>query len=213
MLAKVHDGKTDDTTVRLVRNIAELAFAKHGDLSRTDDLGPIVHTRLETFLDGAWYEATAHALRSKLKAKRLYQKIKWTSQVVMTDFRVLDLCDVFGAEGLCYEYWWASAAMRAIGKGSVAKWDPSKTPSLRYKDTSVNPLCFDVYDQRNSEGRGFQTRLGTWMDETGNFETIDDARGNQIYFAQISPNLPSRNIRSGMRWTPIVRQPEPLVKV
>jgi hypothetical protein len=188
MLAKVHDSKTDDATVRLVRNIAELAYAKHGDLSRTDDLGPIVHTRLETFLDGAWYEATVYALRSKLKAKRLYQTIKWTSQVVMTDFRASDLCDVFGVEGLCYEYWWASAAMRAIGKGSVAKWDRTKTPSLRYKDTAVNPLCFDVYDQRNSEGRGFQTRLGTWIDETENFEDIDDARGNQIHFAQLTPN-------------------------
>jgi hypothetical protein len=148
MLAQIHVGKTDDTTVRLVRSIAELAYAKHGDLDRTDDLGPIVRTRLETFLDGAWYEATARALGSKLKAKKRYQAIKWTEQVVMIDFRVSDLCDVFGVEGLCYEYWWASAAMRSIGKGSVAKWDPTKTPPLRYKDTGINPLCFDFAIQR-----------------------------------------------------------------
>jgi hypothetical protein len=103
-LAKIDERKTDDTTVLLVRRIAELAYAKYGDLDRTDDLGPIIRTRLETFLDGAWYEATAHALRSKLKAKKLYQKIKRTEQVVMADFRVSDLCDVFGVEGLCYEY-------------------------------------------------------------------------------------------------------------
>lgn len=143
MLAKIHESKTDDVTVRLVRSIAELAYAKHGDLGRTD-LGPIIHTQLETFLDGAWYEATAYVLRSKLKAKKLYQTIKWTKQVVMIDFRVSDLCDVFGVEGLCYEYWWASAAMRAIGKGSVAKWDRTKPRSLLYKDTGVNPLCFDL---------------------------------------------------------------------
>jgi hypothetical protein len=188
MLAEIHEGKTDDTTVRLVRRIAELAYAKHGDLDRTDDLGPIIRTRLETFLDGAWYAATARALGSKLKAKKQYQVIKWAEQVVMIDFRVSDLCDVFGVEGLCYEYWWASAAMRSIGKGSVAKWDPTKTPPLRYKDTAINPLCFDLYDQRNSEKGGFQTRLGTWIDELDKLEKIDATGADQIHFAQLTPN-------------------------
>src|SRR5689334_5729792 len=32
MLAEFHKSKTDDMTVRLVRNIAELAYAKYGDL-------------------------------------------------------------------------------------------------------------------------------------------------------------------------------------
>ncbi len=32
MLADIHEGKTDDTTVVLVRRIAELAYAKHGNL-------------------------------------------------------------------------------------------------------------------------------------------------------------------------------------
>src|SRR5258708_3028392 len=150
MLDEIHEGKTDDTTVALVRRIAELAYAKHGELNRTDDLGPIIRTRLETFLDGAWYEATAQALGSKLKAKKQYQEIKYSGQVVMTNFRASDLCDVFGIEGFCYEYWWASAVMRSIGKGSIVKWDATTIPSLRYKDTDVNPLCFDLYDQRNS---------------------------------------------------------------
>jgi hypothetical protein len=188
MLAEIHESKTDDMTVRLVRSIAALAYAKHADLDRTDDLGLIMHTRLEAFLDGAWYEATAYALGSKLKAKKQYQAIKWTKQIVMTDFRASDLCDVFGVEGLCYEYWWASAAMRAIGKGSIAKWDRTKSPSLLYKDTGVNALCFALYDERNSEGRGFRTRLGTWIDETENLEKIDVTRADEIHFAQLRPN-------------------------
>jgi hypothetical protein len=189
MLAKdPHGRKTDDTTVALVRRIAELAYDKHGDFDRTDDLGPIIRTRLETFLDGAWYEATARALGSKLKAKKEYQRIKWMEQVVMTDFRVSDLCDGFGVEGLCYEYWWASAAMREIGKGSIVKWDATKGSSLCYKDTGVNPLCFDLYDQRNSEQGGFRTRLGTWLDETEQPEKLDASRGEQIHFAQLTPN-------------------------
>jgi hypothetical protein len=189
MLAEIHEGKTDDTTVALIRRIAELAYAKHGDLNRTDDLGPIIRTRLETFLDGAWYEATASALGSKLKAKKQYQKIKYSGQVVMTDFRASDLCDVFGVEGLCYEYWWASAVMRSIGKDSIIKWDTTtQPPTLRYKDTEINPLCFELYDQRNSERGGFQTSLGTWLDEPARPEKIDASRGNQIHFAQLTPN-------------------------
>jgi len=114
--------------------------------------------------------------------------IKWTKQIVLTDFRVSDLCDVFGVEGLCYEYWWASAQMRAIGKGSVAKWDRTETPSLLYKDTGINPLCFAFYDKRNSEGRGFLTRLGTWVDETEKLERFEVTRADEIHFAQLIPN-------------------------
>lgn len=188
MLADNGESKTDDTTVALVRRIAELAYAKHGDIARTDDLGPILQTRLESFLDGAWYEGTAYALRSKLKAKRLYQTIKWSKQVVMTDFRVDDLLDVFGIEGLCYEYWWASAQMRSIGKGAIVKWDSAKTPSLRYNDAGVHPLCFDLYDERNSSKAGFYTRLGTWLDSAGPPEKIDASSADQIHFAQLTPN-------------------------
>src|SRR5450755_4335486 len=63
-LSEVHEGKTDDTTVALVRSIAELAYAKYGDFNRTDDLGLITQTRMKKFLDGAWYEATAQVLKS-----------------------------------------------------------------------------------------------------------------------------------------------------
>lgn len=186
-LSEVHEGNTDNTTVALVRNTAELAYAKHGDLDRADDLGPIIKTRLETFMEGSWYEATAKALNSKLKAKKLYQSFKHSGQVVMADFRAMDLCDIFGVEGLCYEYWWASAGMRSIGKGSVVKWDATRTPSLRYKDVAVSPLCFQIYDQRNEECHGFHSRLGTWIDETEDLDKIDAARGDQVLFAQLTP--------------------------
>jgi hypothetical protein len=189
MLAEIHEGKTDDTTVALVRRIAELAYAKHGNLDRTDDLGPIMRTRLESFLDGAWYAATANALGSKLKAKKLYQQIKSSEQIVLTDFRVADLCNVFGIEGLCYEYWWASAAMRTIGKGAITKWDADCDPPLRHKDSGVNPFCFDFYDLRNSQRKGgFETRLGTWIDGLQDTKKLSGSEGDQIYFAQLTPN-------------------------
>jgi hypothetical protein len=186
MLADAHGLKNDDTTVMLVRRIAELAYAKHGALNKTYDLGPIARTRLQTFLDGAWYEAMTQVHGGKLKAKKAYQSLRDTAQIVMTDFRTSDLCDVFAIEGFCYEYWWASAAMRSIGKGSIVKWDAT-LGSHRYKDTGVNPLSFELYDQRNSENFGFRTRLGTWLDEK-NAGEADAERGDRINFAQMRPN-------------------------
>lgn len=188
MLSDRHHGKTDDTTVVLVRRIAELAFAKHGDLGRTDDLGMNKSARLKTFLDGAWYEATWRALGSKLRARKQFEEMRQAPGVVMIDFHVCDLLDVFGVEGLCYEYWWASATMRSIGKGAIAKWDRGNSPPLRFKDTGVNPLCFKLYDLRNEASSGFHTRLGTWLDK-GQVETEPNAsKGDQIHFAQLTPN-------------------------
>ncbi len=186
MLAEAHGLKNDDTTVMLVRRIAELAYTKHGALNRTDDLGPIRRTRLQTLLDGAWYEAMAEVYGGKLKAKKAFQVLRETNQIVMTDFRQHDLVDVFAIEGLCYEYWWASATMRSIGKGSIVKWDAT-LGSHRYKDSSVNPLSFQLYDDRNGENFGFQTRLGTWLDEEKAGEA-DAGRSETIKFAQMKPN-------------------------
>src|ERR1700722_5825591 len=186
MLADAHGLKNDDTTVLLVRRIAELAYAKHGDLKIDDDLGLITRTRLPTFLDGAWYETMTQVYEGKLKAKKAYQALRDYPQVVMTKFRQSDLIDVFAIEGLCYEYWWASAALRSIGKGSIVKWD-AELGSHRYKDTGVNPLSFDLYDERNSESFGFRTRLGTWLDEV-NAGEADAERGDEIKFAQMRPN-------------------------
>lgn len=188
MLAEVHEGKTDDTTVALVRRHAELAYAKHGDLERLDDLGSMGRVRLKTFLDGAWYEATAFALGGKLKAQRHFESMRRDNAVVAIDFRVEDLLNVFAVEGLCYEYWWGAAAMRAIGKGSIAKWDPSKTPALRYKDTSVNPLCFELYDRRIAKATGFHSRLGIWLDRDDADAGTDATRGDRVLFAQLTPN-------------------------
>jgi len=187
-LANIHEGKTDNVTVTLVRQIAELAYAKHGEITNTNDLGPILSTRMKSFLDSAWYLATSEAFASKLKAKKRFNALKWTGQVVMTDFRRSDLCDVFEIEGLCYEYWWASAVMRSIGKGAAIKWDPNVNPSLRYRDTDVHPLCFALYDIRNEKAAGLVTRLGTWtLSSTDPYED-DIASGACITIAVLTPN-------------------------
>jgi hypothetical protein len=91
--------------------------------------------------------------------------------------------------------------MRSIGKGAIAKWDPTESRWLRYKDTGVNPLCFDIYDQRNSENAGFGTRLGTWLDETELRGKIDVSESDHIYFTQLIPNPPVREFPAWNRQT------------
>jgi hypothetical protein len=92
-------------------------------------------------------------------------------------------------EGFCYEYRWASAAMRSIGKGSAVKWDATHYLSLLYND-SLNPLCFELYDERNSENAGFRTRLGTWLDldEAEKPGAADYVCVDQIHLAGLIPN-------------------------
>ncbi len=187
-LSSVQESKTDDVTVVLVRRIAELSFAKHGDLERTADLGPIIETRLETFLDGTWYNATALSLGSKLKAKKRYREIKQMCQIVMTDFRASDLYDLFGIEGLCYEYWWASAVMRSVGKGSTIRFDARRNPPVSYKDDVAHPFCFDLYDCRTEGGTGFYTRMGTWFDEPDDSALSGENCRDKLYFAALVPN-------------------------
>lgn len=186
MLSSEHTGKTDETTVHLVRRIAELAYAKHGNLGIKNDLGPIRGMRLEGFMDGEWYEATAVALKSKLKAKAEFKRLKVTKQVVMTRFQASDLHDLYGIEGLAYEYWWASAVMRSIGKGSPVKWQ-DEPPIILYCDQPVHPICFEIYDNRINDSSGFQTRAGTWTNSPLDEADGDGfARQDEIFFAQLN---------------------------
>ncbi|HXS07833.1 MAG TPA: hypothetical protein VN723_13675 [Rhizomicrobium sp.] len=188
MLSRDHTGKTDETTVHLVRRISELSYSKHGNLEVRDDLGPIIGMRLESFMDGAWYEATAAEFHSKLKAKAEFRRLKFTKQVVMTEFKAADLHDVYGVEGLAYEYWWASAVMRSVGKGSPIKWQ-NEPPRVLYCDQPVAPLCFEIYDSRINESGGFHNRAGTWTH--GPLEKTDKAgfeKQEDIFCAQFNAN-------------------------
>lgn len=201
ILSSEHMGKTDETTVHLVRRIAELAYTKLGNLSIKDDLGPVIEMRLENFMDGEWYEATAIALGSKLKARAEFKRLKFTKQVVMTNFQASDLYDLYAIEGLAYEYWWASAVMRSVGKGSPVKWQ-SDPPMILYCDQPVHPICFEIYDNRINDSSGFQTRAGTWTHSPLDQGANDGfAKQDEIFFAQLNANpepeeFPAWNPRS-----------------
>jgi hypothetical protein len=166
----------------LVRQIAELAYLKHGNQAMTDDLGTMAMTTFETFLGGHYKHAMERALGSAAKARVRYEEMKAVDQSVMTDFSEEDLFSAFEVEGLAYEYWKASAAMRSLGKGVRLQWDDDVQWFVDRGD-GPDPLLFAVFDHRGTGAAGLFTRLGTWM---------QFARGapdfSTIYFAAYNPN-------------------------
>jgi hypothetical protein len=175
-LSKRHESKTDANTVALVRQVAELAYLKYGNLSRPDDLGDVRHTRLETFLGGHYYDAVGEFLGSKLKARRQFEDLRRSSQSVPLDFSEEEIYRVFEVEGFSYEYWRVSAAMRMIGKGTLVEWDV-ETAWFNYLEDDFHPLLFEIYDARIQSGRGLHTSLGTWT------EINNRRRDEQFFFA------------------------------
>lgn len=174
-LSKKHDSKTDANTVALVRQVAELAYLKYGNLSRRGDLGDVRHTRLETFLGGNYYEAVGEFLGSKLKARRQFENLRRSSQSVLLDFSEDEIYRSVEVEGFSYEYWRASAAMRMIGKGTMVEWD-GETAWFNYLENNFHPLLFEIYDARIQSGRGFHTSLGTWTE-------INNRRRDEQFFS------------------------------
>lgn len=163
VLSSRHTGKRDETTVALVRQIAELAYLKHGDLARTDDLGPIALTGFATFLGGHYKTAMTRALGSAAKAQAAYKAIRAVDQTVMVSFDEEDLLAVFEVEGLAYEYWKSSAAMRSLGKAARLMWDVDKQWFVD-EGGGPDPLLFALFDHRITAEGGLFTRLGTWTE-------------------------------------------------
>ena len=182
MLSSKHVGKRDATTVVLVRQIAELAYLKHGNQATTADLGAIGRTSFETFLGGHYKEAVVGALGSVANARRHYANQKAVSQSVMLAFNKEDLLAAFEVEGLAYEYWKTSAAMRSLGKGVGFDWDED-TQWLADRGDGPHPILFAIFDHRATDASGLFTRLGTWTQFAHR-----GADSSKAYFTAYNPN-------------------------
>src|SRR5262249_15693970 len=113
-LSLEHEDKTDANTVALVRNIVELAILKHGDPERAHDVAISSEVKLKQIL-GGHYQRILRKLGKDAAAE--FKVLAASKQWVMTDFEQRDFFDMFMVEGLGYEYWRTTAAMRGIGKG------------------------------------------------------------------------------------------------
>jgi len=93
----------------------------------------------------------------------MYELIKSTPQWLICDFGLTEFMTIPRLEGLAYEYWQTSAALRTIGKGasiSYARGDKWITFIEENRDQSK---LIESYDQRIGKYNSASTLLGTWL--------------------------------------------------
>lgn len=176
-LSPEHEGKTDEVTLGLVRQIAELAIQKHGLLSaprefgRSDELGA-------NLILGGWMKKGLKSLggdgRSGETIFRRYASLaRKTPTWVIRDFSKRDFVDIYAIEGAAYQYWRLTALLRSLGKGarivvsSDGDWD-------YVPDRKLSKLIESI-DQRASNSGNFSSLLGIWIDS----ETLRPARDSE----------------------------------
>jgi len=146
-LSDEHEGLTDSTTLGLVRQIAELALIKYGNLDETSDLKSSKIVKFGEIFGGYYKKVYLNVSSDKTKAMFLYLALRKTEQLVITSFIPADFIAVYAVEGLAYEYWRVTALMRSIGKGAKISsfsedWikfqhDPALSQLIRYYDQNV----------------------------------------------------------------------------
>jgi hypothetical protein len=159
-LHKDHDNLTDETTVLLVRQFAELAIAKYGDLGNTSDLssageitygecwGGVLRLALEEIPRDARNDWTFVAQESLKKETLIPER-----------FRPADYGSIYAVEGLAYEYWLTTARMRSIGKGAALWFDPV-ADAFFYEPNKDLVEAMRRYDSRSGSARYFSTLIG-----------------------------------------------------
>lgn len=171
ILSPDHFGKTDHTTLCLVREAADLLFRKHGAIG-TKDVGPLSNEPIKDFLEGYFYGPISTQLGGKLKSKAYFQKMRARKELVTKDFRAEDIISVFRSEGFAYEFWAATAAMRAIGKGAKARFD-SDSEWFIFSEEPPEEWLFHSYDNRCASSGTFTVQTGAWIPPGGTSEAFD----------------------------------------
>ena len=97
--------------------------------------------------------------------------LKAPNQLVITDFSVKELAELYDAERLAYEVWRSSATLRCIAKGAIFFVDESDT---RFGDDRSDELdeLIKIYDNR--ERRLSASAIGAFFD---NLNKDDMAEG------------------------------------
>jgi len=159
-LSPLSGGKTDANTLALVRQIAELAISKYGDLTRHDDVALSSEIHFKNVLGGHYRRLWLKWLKPP-EAAKMFRALAETKQWVLTQFELRDYIDIYLVEGYAYEYWRVTALMRAIGKGSgfvvgADDW-------LNRTETAQLTELIESYDAR-IRGIPFSTALlGSWF--------------------------------------------------
>jgi hypothetical protein len=160
-----HEDKTDPRTVTLVRQIVELAITKHGRATDADEIVPSNRVKPDLIL-GGFMRAGIKAL-FKNRFTKTYRDVvtfmRASPTWVVRDFTEADFIGIHRVEGLAYQYWRATALLRALGKGARitlhedGDWNYGNDDDLAWLVKSI--------DERTEEGRLDRSLLGTWFDE------------------------------------------------
>ncbi|WP_264210865.1 hypothetical protein [Leisingera thetidis] len=163
-LHRLEGEKTDPVTIRLVREILEIAFQKHGKLNETDDIGITTEVNPSDILGGWMIKGFASiSKQNDFDWKSVSNKIIASKQYVITKFSETDFINLFRLQAYAYEYWRITALMRAVGKGAsiVIKDDRNWLRS----DPKDFAWLVSNFDRRNVEFHGCLTIRGNWAAE------------------------------------------------
>jgi hypothetical protein len=152
-------GVTDSQTTMIVRSILEAAFQKYGRYEYCDKIGWSNDIPIGKVLNGFLLHPSLGPIR---------EYVQTTPQLVLTDFTLNDLKELYIIERFALEIWKVTASMRAIGKGAnliVLEKEPFYTEGrddeldklIKYYDSrpdtfnsSLSGVVFDSRDYENN---------------------------------------------------------------
>lgn len=165
-LSNNHRGKTDPNTIGLVRQIMEAAFTKYSNLNKNDDLklSSTVEPKdiLGGLFEGAWIDIFEEDRESYTK---FYNRLKVSNQWVITEFTIEDFINIHRLEGFAYEYWWATAKMRSIGKSVIIRYDDKYI--LKEVENDTLDFLIHHYDSRIKSTRFSYSTIGVGFYDKG----------------------------------------------
>ena len=168
----LYKSKTDPATVSLVRRIAEAALAKHASLADVGDIKKSTEVALEDVLGGMLKDALIEFYKGDEKAARKMwdsQREQW----LLTRYSSTDQLNLFRIEAYAYEYWRATAVMRALGKG--ASLAINKTGYFYDERTNDFDALIQNYDQRTARHPFAATHVGVAFEPSKKRQALDTA--------------------------------------
>jgi hypothetical protein len=160
-----HEDKTDPRTVMLVRQIVELALAKHGRATNGDELVPSNRVNPDLVLGGLMRAGIKALFKSRFTKtyRGVVKSLRESPQWVIRSFTEQDFLAIYQVEGLAYQYWRVTALMRALGKGARitvrqdGDWEYVLDDELFWLIRSV--------DERTEKKGLAGSLLGVWFDD------------------------------------------------
>jgi hypothetical protein len=159
-LDPAHDNTVDELTTHLVRNIVDLAITKFGNLSISSDM-----RRASQMTSGqCWGGYLAKAIEDlPAEAKdEVLKKLESSDAFLPFSFKSTNYRDIFEVEGLAYDYWLATARLRAIGKGSRLFFN-KETGEFAYEPDPALDQAIERFDERLGSTKFFTTLIGVTL--------------------------------------------------